>query len=269
MREWLATLCCRIFHKSQTYWVIEFGGVLVSPSCPMNTYSKIADGLSAWLTFEQRCGRVNLFSESSLAHPLGQLLQYRYEGRVRAEVEHPVLAPFKTGAGQKPRIDFVVDGVGGMYDLVVETKWVSESPTLLRDVIRDIVRLDLLLGVHAREALFVLAGEKRTIARLFSHRQFQPHPQHLSSKHILPLGNHTKASVRFVPIPQFRRSLYVRVLKPYCGIPVSNSIRVERSGPFPRNASSKSHEVYLWRLIKHIQGPTFIPEAEYPELAPK
>jgi hypothetical protein len=80
------------------------------------------------------------------------------------------------------------------------------------------------------------------------------------------MGNHTKASVRFVPIPQFRRSLYARVLKPFCGVAISNSIRLERSGPFPRNANAKSHEVYLWRLIKHEQGPTFVPDVEYAEL---
>ena len=88
----------------------------------MNVYSKIAEGLAAWLTFEQRCGRVNLFSEASLAHPLGQLLQYRYPGRVRAEVEHPVLATLHTQRGRKPSVDFVVDGARGLYDLVVECK---------------------------------------------------------------------------------------------------------------------------------------------------
>jgi hypothetical protein len=138
----------------------------------MNTYAKIADGLASWLTFEQRCGRVNLFSESSLAHPLGKLLQYRYEGRVRAEVEHSVLGPLKTGARQRPRVDFVVDGAGGIYDLVVETKWASASPSLLRDIIRDVVRLDLLLGVHAREALLVLAGESEALRGFLATHSF-------------------------------------------------------------------------------------------------
>jgi hypothetical protein len=88
----------------------------------------------------------------------------------------------------------------------------------------------------------------------------------LSSKHMLPLGNHTKASVRFVPIPQFRRSLYAKVLMAFCGIQVSGSTRVERSGPFPRNANARSYEAYVWRLIKHGQGPTFVPDIEYSEL---
>jgi hypothetical protein len=76
----------------------------------MNTYSKIAEGLASWLTFGLRCGRVKLFSESSLVDPLGQLLQYRFPGRVRAEVEHSALATLHMGAGRKPCVDFVVDG---------------------------------------------------------------------------------------------------------------------------------------------------------------
>ena len=231
----------------------------------MNVYSKIAEGLAAWLAFELRCGRVRLFSESSLAHPLGQLLQYRYGGRVRAEAEHSALATHHTGAGRKPSVDFVVDGDGGLYDLAVECKWASRSPTLLRDIIRDVVRLDLLMGSHCRNALLVLAGEKRTIDKLFSHAQFQPHP-HLSSKTILPIGSHTKASIRFVPVPEFRRALYARALEPFRGLEISRSIRLERSGPFPRDANSKSYQVYVWRVVKHGPGPTFVPETEYAEL---
>ena len=109
----------------------------------MNIYSKIAEGLAAWLAFEHRCGRANLFSEASLAHPLGDLLQYRFSGRVRAEVEHATLAPLHRGVGRKPRVDFAVDGPDGVYDLVVEAKWASHSPTLLSDILADIVRLDL------------------------------------------------------------------------------------------------------------------------------
>jgi hypothetical protein len=127
----------------------------------MNLYSKIAQGLAAGLSFERRCGRENLFSEASLAHPLGDLLQYRFPGRVRAEVKHPVLAKLHTGPGKKPRIDFAVDGPEGVYRLVVEAKWASQSPTLLPDLLGDIVRLHLLLGGYANEAVLVLAGQKR------------------------------------------------------------------------------------------------------------
>jgi hypothetical protein len=42
-----------------------------------NAFSKIAEGLAGWLSFERRCGRAHLFSESYLAYPLAQLLKYR------------------------------------------------------------------------------------------------------------------------------------------------------------------------------------------------
>ena len=63
----------------------------------MNKFAKIAEGLASWLNFELRAGREDLFSESYLAQPLGQLIQYRYKGRVRSEIEHPVLIVLMRG----------------------------------------------------------------------------------------------------------------------------------------------------------------------------
>ncbi|HHT9116187.1 MAG: hypothetical protein HY607_04015 [Planctomycetes bacterium] len=229
----------------------------------MNKYSEIADGLASWLTFELRAGREALFCESYLTYPLGQLLQYQYPGRVLSEVEHPILAEDKKGPGKKPRIDFVVTGQDEKYDVVIETKWVSKSPTLLRDIIRDIVRLDLLISNYAREALLVVAGQAKEFFALFENSQFKPHPNHLSSNHILPLGNHIRASVRFVPIPKFRSVLYSQVLSAFEGIEISKSIQLERSGPFPRNATTKHYEVYLWKIRRFSEAEKFKPEAQY------
>lgn len=240
----------------------------------MNTYAKIAEGLAAWLTFEHRCGRANLFSEASLAHPLGNLLQYRYPGRVLAEVEHSVLSPLQSGPGRKPRVDFAVAGSEGIYDLVVEAKWASDSPTLLPDFLGDIVRLDLLLRSHARDALLLLAGEKREIARLFRKPAFMPHPKPSSAtynysgnKYLLPIGDKPKASLRFAPVSPHRRLVVAKALRPFASIPVSRLVQVARSGPFPRNATAGNYEVYVWRVCRIITAdPTFIPRDEYPEL---
>jgi len=231
----------------------------------MNKYSKLAEGLAAWLTFEQRCGRTNLFSESSLAHPLGQLLQYRYPGRVRAEVEHPVLTPLHKGVGQKPRIDFAVEGSDGVYDLVVETKWVSGSPTPLRDILRDFVRLDLLLGPHSRDALFILAGQMKAMRKLFDSSHFRADPTQVSSRTILPIAAKS-GSIRFASVAKFRKALYTRALDPFAGLELSRSIYLRPSGPFPRNANSASHRIYVWRLVRTGNGPTFLPENEYPAM---
>jgi len=232
---------------------------------PMNKYAKIAEGLAAWLMFEQRCGRSNLFSESSLAHPLGQLLQYRFPGRVHAEVEHPILAPKHIGVGQKPRIDFAVKDETGAFpfDLVVETKWVSGSPNLLRDILRDLVRLDLIRRQHARDALFILAGEMKAIRKLFQAAAFQPVPNHANSRTLLPLNPlKPSASLRFSPVPKARKSLYTRALAPFTGVELSELLHLRFSGPFPRNANSTSYGIYLWRLVYPGTG-RFLPEQEY------
>ena len=242
----------------------------------MNTYAKIAEGLAGWLAYERRCGRGSLLSESSLKHPLGDLLQGHYTGRVRTEVKHPILASVRNKRGRKPRIDFAVSGTGGIYDLVIEAKWASQSSSLLLDILIDILRLDLLLESHACDAVLVMAGKRGDIEKVFSSRKFQPsiegprtHAGYLygANKPILPLGEKIKSSLRFAPVPPHRRSMYLRVLEPFVGIPVRNLVHVIRSGPFLSVANVSAHQVYFWRILKYNSyGSTFIPEDEYPEL---
>jgi len=229
----------------------------------MNTYSKIADGLASWLNFEKRTKRESLFSEYYLAQPLGQLLQAHFGTSVQAEVEHPVLSATHLSPGRKPSIDFVVSNANGGFELAIETKWVSSSTTLMRDIIRDVVRLDLLTPQFAQKALRVVAGKKRDFTELFANRYFEPHPQHLSSNYLLPLGNHTTASVRFVPIPKFRQELFEKVLEIYKDQTISCSIPMTRSGPFPRNPNSDQYEVYIWRIRKYEPVAKFKPSEIY------
>ena len=84
------------------------------------------------------------------------------------------------------------------------------------------------------------------------------------NKDLLPIGEKTKASLRFFPVSPHRRALIVRALRPFASLPVSRSVRIELSGPFPRNATARSYEVYLWRVS--AAAGTFIPREEYPEL---
>jgi len=144
-----------------------------------NTIAKIAEGLAAWLKFEKRCGREPLFGESYVAYPLGQLLQYRYPGRIFAELKHPVLTSTKMGRGRKPRIDFGIMGDAGILDLAIETKWASQSPTLLRDIVRDVVRLDLMVPTYARRGMVVLAGKTRNLNHSSKARGSQAPPNSL------------------------------------------------------------------------------------------
>lgn len=203
-------------------------------------------------------------------------MQGYYTGRVRAEVEHAVLASTRNRRGRKPRVDFAVSGTDGKFDLVVEAKWASRSPTLLPDILADIVRLYLLLGSHARDAVLLFAGERRAIEKVFDSTMFQPAPKGLqnqagylysANKSVLPLGEKVKSSLRFAPVPPHRRSMYLRVLESFIGVPVPNLVHVIRSGPFPRIANAGTHQVYFWRVLRYDSAsPTFMPENEYSEL---
>jgi hypothetical protein len=173
-------------------------------------------------------------------------------------------------------VDFAVSGADGKYDLVIEAKWASQSPTLIPDILADIVRLYLLLGSNARDAVLLFAGERRTIEKVFDSTMFQPAPKGLpnqagylysANKTILPLGKNIKSSLRFAPVPPHRRLLYLRVLKPFVGVPVPKLVHVIRSGPYPLVANASTHQVYFWRFPRYDSSSlTFMPENEYPEL---
>lgn len=217
----------------------------------MNKFAKIADGLGGWLTFEQRCGRYPLFSESYFACAIGQLLQYCYPGRVLAEVKHPVLSDLKDGRGKKPRIDFAVTGdEKGKYDLVVETKWVSNSPSLPQDIIRDIIRLELVLPIYAKEAVLVLVGNVKRIRRLFQNPALVHEDLFRAPYHPPSIEGHNKNAVYFLhALSPARRELYLRAVQTFQNVEISRVIQLERSGPFPRMTTTDQYVVYIWTII--------------------
>jgi len=217
--------------------------------------------LGGWLTFEQRCGRYPLFCESYLAYSIGQLLQYRFPGKVLSEIEHPILSGGREGPGRKPRIDFAVKGKDNRFDLAVETKWVSKSPTLIRDIVRDIVRLDLLLPNVASEALLILAGNVKNLNRLLQ----DPILRAEGEKPVLVREDYYKSAVYFFyRLSELRRDFYSKVLKVFKDVEISSTIQLQRSGPFPRHTNTDQFQVYIWRIVP--RGFPFKPE-EYEKIS--
>ncbi|MBU0673152.1 MAG: hypothetical protein KJ950_00745 [Proteobacteria bacterium] len=230
----------------------------------MNIYSEVVDGLAGWLNFEMRAKRDNLFSEAYLANPLGQLLNASFPGRILTEMQHPILADKMQGPGKRPQVDFVVTGNYGKWDLAIETKWISKSPTLHQDIIKDVIRLDLLVPTYAREGILIVAGNKRDFSDFFEDNKFKKHPDQPSSNPLLPIENHTAGSVRFLPTSAFRKDIYNKALKPFRGVEISQIIRLQRSGPFPRNPNNEHYEVYLWKIrTDRLKEASFLPEEHF------
>jgi hypothetical protein len=230
----------------------------------LNKYNKIADGLASWLNFELRVGREGIFSESYMANPIGQLLNYRFNGRVVSEINHPVLAGKMEGPGKRPKVDFAIKETKHYrYEVVVETKWISKSNTLLRDIIRDIIRLDMLVPQYAEEAILIVAGKKKDFQEVFNDKNFQAHPKSHNSRELLSIDGYEKNSIRFYPIPKFREKFFQDVLEIYKENEISNSIQIERSGPFPKEANQNQYIVYLWKIRKFTDKGKFIPKILY------
>ncbi len=223
----------------------------------MNRYSKIADGLAGFLTFEQRSGRRRFFNESYLAYPLAQILNAQYPGRVLPEVVHPTLAQHKKPRGDYPRIDFVVTSRdGGPNELAIETKWISRSKHLLRDLIRDIVRLDLLMPEHTKAAIVILAGSVKSANRLFADRRIAGAgdvPKPVLTPQSGP-KQRSRIYFHYRVTPDMKR-FFETVLKDLPPVDVSRIIELNRSGPFPRGATTRHTAVYVWRITP--RGDTF------------
>lgn len=229
----------------------------------MNRPNKIALGLNAWLTFEQMCKRAPIFSESYLAFPIGQLLGARYGGKLVAEHPHPVLAPIKTGRGDKPRLDFAVLREDGSVDVAIETKWLSSSTTLRRDIIRDLVRLELARESVGCEAWMILAGSSSDFLALVGDPRFQGHPDHIGSDPILPYGKSRNGRLRLNPPSQFRREMLKEVLEPFKTLECTECIHVTRFGPYPEEPAMNGYVTYLWRIDTRRSAGRFIPADVY------
>jgi hypothetical protein len=219
--------------------------------------NKMAAGLSAWLTFEKMCNREALFSESFLTYPIAQLLSARYGSRLLAEHPHPVLAPARKGRGDKPRLDFAVLRPDATVEIAIETKWLSSSKTLQRDIIRDMIRLELVAHAHSAETWLIVAGLSGQFTKLTNRQNFLGHPRHLNSNSVLPLGRTQSGNLRLNPPAKFRRELLSSAVKPFLGQELPSSIVTTRFGPYPKESSAKDFVTCLWRIERRHQVARF------------
>jgi hypothetical protein len=221
----------------------------------MHSARHLVEAVGSWLHFELRCGRGSLFDEAYLSFPVGQYLIGRYGSQVRAEFEHPVLAPLMAGRGDRPRIDYAVLGTDGKLAAVIEAKWLR-SVSDLRLLVRDLLRLELAASTGVA-AFALVAGQKRALELIFNSSQFAPHPDHPQSRPLLPLHHNNPQTLRIHPGPQYRRRLFVRACEPLRGVDLPTGIVNQRQWAFPNGVRSQEHLVYSWRVTSLTPRSTF------------
>ena len=235
----------------------------------MNRLNKFACAINSWLTFEQMCKRECLFCESYLAYPIGQFLNAEYGEYLQTEYIHPVLAEYKNGRGDKPRIDFVVLTEQKEISIAIETKWISTSTTLLRDIIRDLIRLELVVHKTNAEGWFILAGNGRDFNELVKTRNFLGHPKHIGSNTILPYGRSEIGNIRLNPPAKFRKEFLKECLRPYIGMSIIDSITLTKFGPYPKEYKAKDYVTLIWKVANKQEKERFKPEDVFDDIVEK
>ena len=203
----------------------------------------ILEALGYWLNFELSCRRQELFNERHMSYPIGQFLIARYRQMVRTEFEHPILGPLITGSGNKPKIDFAVlnETNNSDIELAIETKWVSKSNTLARDICRDLIRLSLLLNDNNCSAFLIVAGKKTQMDNLFRKKAISFFPKDdKTEKGKIDLLKKYKSDDKFVK----------SVLDKYPDIQIPNSIIVKKISAFQLNLRDSQYPIYGWRIMK-------------------
>ena len=203
----------------------------------------ILEALGFWLNFELSCKRQELFNERHMAYPIGQYLFARYGHGVRTEYVHPILASQNKGSGGKPKIDFVVinNSINNRIELAIETKWVSKSNTLARDICRDLIRLSLLLDNNNCSSLLIISGKSDKIQQLFKKEELS----------FFPLADDDNiGNFNIFGLYKQKDKFIISVLKSFNDVEIQNSISIKKIVRFNHDLRGSQYPVYGWRIVK-------------------
>jgi hypothetical protein len=220
---------------------------------PVNYARLLADGVGAWLQYEQACGHVELFSERYLSHAIGNILSGQSGNRARAEFEHPVIGPMTSGRGRRPAIDFVVCEPYPTVTIAVESKWVGTTTPSIEEILWDLIRLELLVHQSNARAFFLLAGKRRFLEAFFAQPSLFDASTDSTRK---PLLRHDIGGIHTVtigPLNRVRTPFLSDFFEKYRELPFPNRIRMSRSLPFLPDQTTDRYQVYVWQIVP-IEG---------------
>jgi len=197
----------------------------------------LLEAISHWLNFEKMCNKKGLFNEKYLSYPIGQFLRSRHSTGLRPEYTHPFLN-YK-GVGAKPKIDFVIkEKINDDWEIIIaiEVKWLSESQSLLKNCIKDILRLALVAdNCKKATCFFIISGKYRDwLSKIENNEKFSF--TQINGKKINLLGCDVPGHYDLrtnAPNGQFPDVIKKakKELKPKCVLP--DRIRITNYGMYP------------------------------------
>ncbi|WP_408891527.1 hypothetical protein ACJ2CR_18890 [Myxococcus faecalis] len=170
-----------------------------------------------------------------------------------------MLAPAMKGPGSRPRVDFVVVHENSEeIELAIETKWASSSTSLVRDIVRDIIRLELLAEKGAL-AVLVLGGRRKDIEKIKNSPLWARHPAHESSKPLLPEYEGRSRRTLILENPAgYRKKLIQSACADFEGIQIPSVVHVQAIKP-PTVERAGDYQMLAWQIFSAPSRTSFLP----------
>jgi len=221
----------------------------------------LAQAVGAWLQYEFACNRTNLFNERYLSTPISGALTALHQDNVHSEYLHPILAPYKTGPGRRPEVDFATIRSPHNLTSVVESKWVGAKGLPAGHVLWDLLRLELIAHHTGVPAYFVLAGRRRHLEKWFLSRAFRGA---LTSRgkyrYLLKLDRRSIGSIRVDTPNRDRQPIFKKLFADYPDVSFSSRITTSIPQKYPEECPMYQYQAYAWQVISPV-APRFVPRS--------
>jgi hypothetical protein len=226
----------------------------------MNLTRQLTEGVGAWLHFEYLCNRSGLFNEHYLSSAVGQLLSSTYGSRVHGEFDHPILAPQMKGRGRRPAIDFVYCDPYPTIKIAVETKWAGSAHTTVESIVWDLIRLELVAQHYDASAIFLLAGKRSDLVKLFNRSDFKGPAGMSGVTPILATTHNSITGLSLLPDKHYRVPVLKRLFEKYQTVKIPHKLLTRRTKPFPAECPSNQFQVFAWEVIPASNRQEFLPK---------
>lgn len=209
--------------------------------------------------FEFACNRSGLFNEHYLSLAVGQILSATFGDRVHCEFDHPILAPIMAGRGRRPALDFVYCDPYPTIKVAVETKWAGSSHTTAASIIWDLIRLELVAHHHGAECIFLLAGQRSDLARLFRSKEFFGPAHTPGRRSLLNTNSNGQSRLSLLPDKHYRIPLLRTVFEARQDVPIPHAVDTRRAQPFPADCPNNYFQVFAWHVTSTPHRQEFTP----------
>ncbi len=210
--------------------------------------------------FELMCNRSGLFNERYLSAAVGQILSSTFGSRVHGEFDHPVLAPIMAGSGKRPALDFVCCDPYPEIKIAIETKWAGSKYTSAESIVWDLIRLELVANRYHAECIFLIAGQKSDLEKLFQTADFFGPASTPGRQAILNTNSNAQQRLSLLPDKPYRIPLLRRVFKRCQEVAIPHSIVTRRASPFPTACPSNHFQVFAWHVNSAVRRSEFFPK---------